>query len=185
MPGRDEPVRLSGVVTQVRARHEGARFDSDVFLIADGVLPARGDRGRGGASPPASSPRSSCRPGPAPRSGARPAHERDVSAVLRPDEVAAADRARPRRLPLVRQPRLPRRHPRRARQHLRHLRRRDEDDVRDLPALRPVPLGRARRRRDEHEGAHLQREGRGPALPRPRERASSRPSSRRSTATSG
>ena len=26
--------------SQVRARHEGARFDSDVFLIADGVLPA-------------------------------------------------------------------------------------------------------------------------------------------------
>ncbi len=38
-PGRD-PVRIYGVVSQVRARHEGARFDSDVFLIADGVLPA-------------------------------------------------------------------------------------------------------------------------------------------------
>jgi DNA helicase HerA-like ATPase len=34
------PVRISGVVGQVRARHEGARFDSDVFLIADGLLPA-------------------------------------------------------------------------------------------------------------------------------------------------
>ncbi|GAA1256698.1 ATP-binding protein [Pseudonocardia aurantiaca] len=33
-------VRTSGVVTEVRARHEGASFDSDVFLIADGVLPA-------------------------------------------------------------------------------------------------------------------------------------------------
>jgi DNA helicase HerA-like ATPase len=33
-------VQLSGVVTQVRARHEGASFDSDVFLIQDGVLPA-------------------------------------------------------------------------------------------------------------------------------------------------
>ena len=33
-------VTLSGIVTQVRARHEGARFDSDVFLIEDGVLPA-------------------------------------------------------------------------------------------------------------------------------------------------
>ena len=33
-------VTLSGVVTQVRARHEGARFDSDVFLIQEGVLPA-------------------------------------------------------------------------------------------------------------------------------------------------
>jgi DNA helicase HerA-like ATPase len=40
VPGRTEPVRLSGVVTQVRARHEGARFDSDVFLITDGLLPA-------------------------------------------------------------------------------------------------------------------------------------------------
>ena len=40
LPAHDEPVRLSGVVTQVRARHEGARFDSDVFLIEDGVLPA-------------------------------------------------------------------------------------------------------------------------------------------------
>jgi DNA helicase HerA-like ATPase len=35
-----EEVVLSGVVSQVRARHEGARFDSDVFLIEDGVLPA-------------------------------------------------------------------------------------------------------------------------------------------------
>lgn len=34
------PVLTAGVVTQVRARHEGATFGSDVFLIADGVLPA-------------------------------------------------------------------------------------------------------------------------------------------------
>ena len=34
------PVRIYGLVTQVRARHEGARFDSDVFLIEDGILPA-------------------------------------------------------------------------------------------------------------------------------------------------
>lgn len=40
LPGTGELVRIYGVVTQVRARHEGARFDSDVFLIADGVLPA-------------------------------------------------------------------------------------------------------------------------------------------------
>jgi uncharacterized protein len=39
VPG-SEPVTLSGVVTQVRARHEGAQFDSDVFLVADGLLPA-------------------------------------------------------------------------------------------------------------------------------------------------
>ena len=35
------PVVTSGVVTQVRARHEGASFGSDVFLISDGVLPAQ------------------------------------------------------------------------------------------------------------------------------------------------
>src|SRR5690606_3409803 len=35
-----EVVRIYGIVGNVRARHEGARFDSDVFLIADGVLPA-------------------------------------------------------------------------------------------------------------------------------------------------
>ena len=35
------PVLTSGVVTQVRARHEGASFGSDVFLISDGVLPAQ------------------------------------------------------------------------------------------------------------------------------------------------
>ena len=39
LPG-GEAVRIYGIVSQVRARHEGARFDSDVFLIEDGVLPA-------------------------------------------------------------------------------------------------------------------------------------------------
>ena len=38
-PGRS-PVRIYGVVSQVRARHEGAKFDSDVFLVEDGILPA-------------------------------------------------------------------------------------------------------------------------------------------------
>jgi len=41
MPGADSgPVRIAGVVTNVEAVHEGARFASDVFLIADGALPA-------------------------------------------------------------------------------------------------------------------------------------------------
>ena len=38
LPG-GEAVRLYGLVAQVRARHEGARFDSDVFLIEEGILP--------------------------------------------------------------------------------------------------------------------------------------------------
>lgn len=36
-----ETVHIFGIVSQVRARHEGARFDSDVFLIESGVLPAQ------------------------------------------------------------------------------------------------------------------------------------------------
>jgi DNA helicase HerA-like ATPase len=36
-----ETVCLFGVVDLVRARHEGAKFDSDVFLIEKGVLPAQ------------------------------------------------------------------------------------------------------------------------------------------------
>src|SRR5687767_9032085 len=38
VPDFTEPVSLSGVVGQVRARHEGARYDSDVFA-ADAGLP--------------------------------------------------------------------------------------------------------------------------------------------------
>ena len=41
LPGRSKPVRIYGMVADLRARHEGARFDSDVFLIEDGVLPAQ------------------------------------------------------------------------------------------------------------------------------------------------
>jgi DNA helicase HerA-like ATPase len=36
-----ESVMVAGVVNQLRARHEGARFHSDVFLVEDGVLPAQ------------------------------------------------------------------------------------------------------------------------------------------------
>ncbi|WP_432836567.1 ATP-binding protein [Dactylosporangium sp. CA-092794] len=35
-----DPITIAGVVTAVRARHEGVVFDSDVFLVADGTLPA-------------------------------------------------------------------------------------------------------------------------------------------------
>jgi uncharacterized protein len=42
MPGGNgqKPVQISGVVTNVEAAHEGARFASDVFLIEQGALPA-------------------------------------------------------------------------------------------------------------------------------------------------
>jgi DNA helicase HerA-like ATPase len=39
LPGRP-PVRVSGVVTNVEAVHEGAKFATDVFLIQQGALPA-------------------------------------------------------------------------------------------------------------------------------------------------
>jgi len=35
------PVMTAGIVTEMTARHEGASFGSDVFLISDGVLPAQ------------------------------------------------------------------------------------------------------------------------------------------------
>ncbi len=38
VPGRG-PVRIAGIVQDVRARHEGAQFDTDVFLVDRGVLP--------------------------------------------------------------------------------------------------------------------------------------------------
>src|SRR3954463_10226271 len=38
VPGRGQ-LRIAGIVQDVRARHEGASFDTDVFLIDRGVLP--------------------------------------------------------------------------------------------------------------------------------------------------
>ena len=38
VPGRGT-VRIAGIVQDVRARHEGATFDTDVFLVERGVLP--------------------------------------------------------------------------------------------------------------------------------------------------
>src|SRR5437660_10799506 len=38
VPGRG-PLRISGIVQDARARHEGASFDTDVFLVDQGILP--------------------------------------------------------------------------------------------------------------------------------------------------
>jgi DNA helicase HerA-like ATPase len=43
VPGAGE-LRVSGVVDMVRARHEGSRFDSDVFLADQGLLPVQTSR---------------------------------------------------------------------------------------------------------------------------------------------
>ena len=83
-------------------------------------------------------------------------------------DAAPAGRARARRRAGLRQPRVPRRHPRRAREHLAASRGvATKTTYATVPALRAVPLRGARRRRREHEGARLQRQGRGPALARP------------------
>ena len=38
VPGRGK-LRIAGIVQNVRAKHEGATFDTDVFLVDRGVLP--------------------------------------------------------------------------------------------------------------------------------------------------
>ncbi len=175
---RRSAVTLSGVVSQVTAVHEGASFGSDVFLIADGVLPAEAFESAevlvtrvdpeiyvppapGGLGPPGR------------RCRAR------YGAVVRPHGTPVGHRRRSRRSAAVRQPRLPRRHARRPRQHLGYLRGRDQDHLRHVPAPLAV-LGRgARSRGGEHQGADLQRQGRGPAVPRPTERPAHRRSASR------
>ena len=111
-----------------------------------GVLRAA-DAGRGGAA--------------GHRRGAR------AGAVLRQDGPQGAGREGPRRRSDLPQPRVPRRHARRPRVDQRHLRRRDEDELRALPALLDLPVGGARQAVGQREGARVQRQGRGPAVPRP------------------
>ena len=166
-------VRLYGVVDLVRARHEGTRLDSDVFLVETGVLPATvAEAAHVKVTrvepeifvPPRPGPAGAPRRGPPARRGA----------LLRRHGAQGADRPLARRRARLREPRLPRRHARGPRQHLRHLRRRDQDELRDVPPPQPVHLRRPRRRDGQHQGARLQREGRGPAVPRPAERAAAR-----------
>ena len=166
VPGR-RPVTIAGVVTQVRARHEGAQFDSDVFPIADGMLPAQVQEAAE-ITTTRVEPEIYVPPTPG-RAGAPRHRRRSATSALYFDRHGAQgpDRARPRRRAALPQRRLPRRHPRRARVHLRHLRRRDEDELRHVPALLGVPLRRARASARQRQGADLQRQGRGPALPRP------------------
>ena len=100
-----------------------------------------------------------------------PGHRRGAGpgAVLRPDGAQGRGRARPRRRPDLPEPGVPRRHPRRPRVDQRDLRRRHEDELRPVPAVLDLHRGRARPPRAQREGAGVQRQGRGPAVPRPRE----------------
>ena len=134
---------------------------------------------------PASNPRYSCRRSPAKKCARPGAPQRNEALFFDSMTRKPAVRSLARRRAGVAQPRLPRRHQRRARQHLGRLRRRHQDELRDVPAVRAVPLGRARRRGGQHQGAHLQREGRRPAVPRSRQhraRSQRKPIATRSSA---
>ena len=143
------------------------RFGSDVFLIADGVLPAQvqeiAEMTTTRVEPEVYVP-------PRPGDVGLPGHRR-ASGTRRCTSTRwsqGADRPGPRRRADLPQPRVPRRHPRRARLDQRDLRRRHQDELRPVPAVLDVHRRRARRRARQHEGAGLQRQGRGPAVPRPR-----------------
>ncbi len=99
-----------------------------------------------------------------------PGHRRRAGEgpVLRPDGAQGRGRARPRRRPHLPEPGVPRRHARRARLDQRDLRGRHQDQLRAVPALLDLHRWRAQER-PEREGAHLQRQGRRPAVPRPRQ----------------
>ena len=171
-------VRLFGVVDVVRARHEGAKFDSDVFLIEDGVLPASVSQAAHvrvtRVEPEIFVPP---RPGQEVRraAGARPR----PGPLLRRDGAAGAHRPEPRRRARLRQPRLPRRLAGRPRQHLGHLGGGHQDHLRHLPAPQPVQERRAGGRGRDHPRPHLQRQGRGPAVPRPAQPEAARRGPRR------
>ena len=137
-------VRIFGLVTQVRARHEGARFDSDVFLIESGVLPAQVSQA---AKIVATRFEPEVFVPPLPGQEVRRARGRDREQALFFDGMdeskrLAAGLSRDEE-PVYLEPRVPRRDARRARQHQRHLRSRDEDDLRELPSLQPVPFDRS------------------------------------------
>ena len=156
VPGRGL-VTTSGIITEVRARHEGASFGSDVFLISDGVPAGRGPGGRPGHDDPGRA--GVLRPAAA-RRGRAPSHRRRTrpGAVLRPDGPQGSGWRWPRRRDRLRQHGFRGRHARCAHFYLRHLRGRDEDVVRAVPAARHVPRGRAARR-TQCESTHLLGQG--------------------------
>ena len=142
LPGGRQ-VRIYGVVAQVRARHEGARFDTDVFLIEEGVLPAEVSEA---AQVIATRFEPEVFVPPLPGTPVRRAAgaERDEALFFDGMERRLPAGLIARRRAALPQPRLRRRHPRRPRQHQRHLRRGHQDQLRHVPPLLPVRVRRAR-----------------------------------------
>ena len=167
----------------VRRATRACTFDSDVFLVEDGGAARR--RRRGGARQVTRvEPEVYVPPLPGGRCGAPAGAERDEALFFDGMEQRLAARASRDGAADLRQPRVPRRHARRPRQHLRHLGRRHEDDLRDVPALRLFHSGALGAAGANTQGAHLQRQGRGPAVPRQAQRAASTPRTRHATSSS-
>ena len=112
------PLRVSGLVDMVRARHEGSRFDTDVFLADAGAAAGR-DRPRRARRQHALRARA-LRAAPTRRCGrAHNGRGARRGALLRHDGGEAGRRRRPRPAAGLHRPVVPRRPPRRAREHLR------------------------------------------------------------------
>ena len=110
-----------------------------------------------------------------------PGHRRGARQALYFDQMdrKVAGRARPRRRADLPQPRVPRRHPRRARLDQRHLRRRHQDQLRAVPAALALHSGVLGERGRQRQGAGVLGQGRGPAVPRPRQHPARRRPPRR------
>jgi hypothetical protein len=145
LPGRGD-IQIAGVVTNVEAMHEGARFASDVFLIEQGALPAEvcevAEVTVTRVEPEMYVP-------PLPGAAVTRAQGAQRDSALYFDEMGSA------KVPVgfardgaagLRQLRVRRRDPRRARVHLGSVRDRDQDLVRHVPAALDHPLWCARGR---------------------------------------
>jgi hypothetical protein len=157
------PVVLSGVVDQVRSRHEGSQFESDVFLAREGVFPlavARSARVVTTRVEPeiwVPRRRGIREPGPGRGPGSGP--------PLRCHGATPGRGALPGGSPRLPGPLLRGWSPGGPRQHLRGVGGGHQDHLRQLPPLLHVPLRGAGGRGAPHEGADLQREGGGSPLP--------------------
>ena len=168
----------------VRARHEGSRFDTDVFLADQGLLPVETARAAHVVST-RFEPELYVPPDRATRSSRAPAAARDEALYFDTMEERLVAGRRARRLPIY--------------IDLAFLDGRrgahvnisgvsgvaTKTTLRELPALRALPLRRARRRGGQHQGADLQRQGRGPAVPRQAQRAADRRATAPTTRRSG
>ena len=163
------PVTTAGVVTEVRARHEGATLRLRRVPDRDGVLPAQVQEI---AEVTTTRVEPECYVPPRPGALGLPRHRRRAGegAVLRPDGAqgrrsGSAATATPIyvNLEFLDGTRGG------ARVDQRDLRGRDQDQLRAVPAALALHRRRARQPRGQRQGAGVLGQGRGPAVPRPRQ----------------